>query len=390
MNHISEPNDVGWRKLLDAMVDKLKTDGVLRSHRVELAMRTVPRHEFLVDDCDVEEAYTGDVVRILADAQGGTLSTASHVAAVARMLEVLDAQPGEHVLEIGLGTGYNAALLAHMVGATGHVTAIDNEATLVRSAERNLNRLQLTNVTSIVRDGWLGDESNAPYDALIATVGLSDLSPHWIAQLRDGGRLVVPMWLSTIAQPGVIFTKHGDRLEGRVFSNPSFIMLKGRGEDDLGGWVLVDDTFWTVRDASRTTWETLKQLLSKPPIATTELPELDRMWSYWLGLEDPHVVMAYLQDEARTIQLGLFDPDLPGMAVVEGKARTVRGYGDRATMDRLIDLVIQRRPRSPETLKDRRIVDLLVDAVPHGQATRPTGGWLFERQHYDFVVTAPS
>lgn len=105
MDHTAE-YDAAWRELLNAMVDKLKADGMLTDPRVEHAMRTVPRHEFLLEEGDAEYAYTGDLIRTLAGADGGTLSTASQVTIVALMLRVLNLRPGENVLEVGLGTGY--------------------------------------------------------------------------------------------------------------------------------------------------------------------------------------------------------------------------------------------------------------------------------------------
>ncbi len=393
MDYTTE-QDAGWRELLDAMVGKLKDDGVLTDPRVEDAMRAVPRHEFLREDCDAQEAYTGELVRTLASPDGGTLSTASHVSIVAKMLEVLHAQPGEDVLEIGLGTGYNAALLGRLV-EPGRVTAIDNEPPLVRLAERNLERLGITNVTPIARDGWFGDAETAPFDATVATVAVPDISPHWVAQLHEGGRLVVPLWISTIVQPGVQFLRRGERLEGEVFGNPGFIMLKGRGLDDRGSWVLIDDSLWTLPDATVEAWETLRGLLSRPHATATKLPELDRMWAYWLGLEDPNVCSTYSIDATRTertglLGVGLFDQDAGGVAVVDGKTRVVSAYGATATLDRLLELVLHRRPSSAETLEDRRIVDLRIDAVPHASEERPEAGWLIERRHYDFLVRVRS
>ena len=380
--HRAGPNV--WRPLLDAMVDKLKADGHLHDPRIEQAMRSVPRHEFLQKD-DIEDAYTGEVVRTMVDSEGGTVSTASHVIVVARMLEGLDPQPDERVLEVGLGTGYNAALLATLI-APGPLTAIDNEPWLVERAAENLQRVGVANVRAIARDGWFGDAETQPFDAIVATVSLPDISPHWVEQLVHGGRLVAPMFITPTLQPIVSFAKDSLRLVGTAFSAGSFIKLK-RQKEDLNRYVVVDDIYWEMCDTSVEKWTILKQLLADPARAMYERPELQRMWPVWLGLEDQNVVMSYSADPEHHGVIGLFDADAPGLAVVDKHANEIRSYGDGRTCERLMDL-LARMPDLPTRpiAGGRRMLDIDIDAVPHGSAEPPDGGWLIERPNYDFVV----
>ncbi|MEW1828406.1 methyltransferase, FxLD system [Streptomyces sp. NPDC088196] len=175
---------------------------------VELAMRTVARDQHL-PGLDPSAAYTDEAVTIKENPGGPLpLSLASVPSIVAMMLTQLDAQPGDHVLEIGAGTGYNAALLAEIVGEDGEVTTVDIEHDVALHARTTLNKTGYERVTVIERDGLKGAAENAPYDRMIATVGLWDLPSAWWKQLADGGRLVLPFRWRGQTQ-SVSLTRHG-------------------------------------------------------------------------------------------------------------------------------------------------------------------------------------
>ncbi len=99
------------------------------------------------------------------------------------MLEMLDLQPGQHVLEIGAGTGYAAALMAHLVGETGQVVTIDLDEDIVNDARGHLKAAGIEHVQVICGDGALGWEEAAPYDRVVLTVGASDIAPAWREQI---------------------------------------------------------------------------------------------------------------------------------------------------------------------------------------------------------------
>ena len=97
------------------------------------------------------------------------------------------------MLEIGTGSGYNAALLAHLAGEGGVVTSVEIEPSLAARAERHLADVGCGRVSIVVADGHHGYEPNAPYDRIVVTTGPAEVAPAWTDQLVDGGRLVTPL-----------------------------------------------------------------------------------------------------------------------------------------------------------------------------------------------------
>jgi protein-L-isoaspartate(D-aspartate) O-methyltransferase len=112
---------------------------------------------------------------------------------MAIMLDQLDLAPGQRVLEIGAGTGYNAALISHVVGPAGQVTSVDIDPDLAEAAREHLTRAGFGEVVVACADGAWGYPERAPYDRVIATVGVSDLAPAWLGQADPQARIVVPL-----------------------------------------------------------------------------------------------------------------------------------------------------------------------------------------------------
>src|ERR1700720_96615 len=185
------------------MRERLATRGV-GSHRIgsgrgAAALHAVPRHLFLPGQ-PPQAAYRDDAIVTKRDEAGQPISSSSQPGMMAIMLAQLDLAPGHRVLEIGAGTGYNAALMSHIVGPSGQVTSVDIDPELVVSAREHLARAGFGEVTVVCADGAGGDPEHAPYDRIIATVGVSDLAPAWLR--RAGPR----------ARSGVRWDVRGTRL----------------------------------------------------------------------------------------------------------------------------------------------------------------------------------
>ncbi|WP_446040481.1 methyltransferase, FxLD system [Streptomyces sp. SID1121] len=219
-------------RLRNALVDQLRADGHVRTITVETALRTVPRHVF-VPDAPLEDAYADAPVHIKYDTDGTSISCASQPGVVALMLEQLDTQPGERILELGAGTGYNAALLAHLVGDSGHVTTLDVDDDLVEGAREHLAAAGITNVEAVTRDGALGYAEGAPYDRIIATVGAHGMPHAWLRQLAPGGRLLVPQRLKGSVSRSIAYEKRGGRWVSLGSEMNTFMPLRrGIADDD--------------------------------------------------------------------------------------------------------------------------------------------------------------
>ncbi|MEU4659485.1 methyltransferase, FxLD system [Streptomyces sp. NPDC023723] len=191
-------------RLRSQLVNRLVDQGSVRTPRVQEAMRTVPRHLF-VPAAPLEKAYGDTPVDTKYDESGASISCASQPTIVATMLEQLDVQPGQNILELGAGTGFNAGLLGYLVGDTGHVTTIDVDEDIVDGARGGLTAANIHNVEVILGDGAVGHVPNAPYDRIEATVGAHGVPHAWLNQLAPGGRLLTPLRLRGSVSRSIAF-----------------------------------------------------------------------------------------------------------------------------------------------------------------------------------------
>ncbi|MET9611772.1 methyltransferase, FxLD system [Kitasatospora indigofera] len=217
--------------LRNALVDEIIKEGRVRTPRIENTMRTVARHLF-VPKAPLEQAYANWTVDIKQDTDGTSISCASQPGIVGLMLEQLQPQPGNKILELGAGTGYNAALLAHLTGPTGHVTTIDVDTDLVEGARSHLVAAGFDNVTVLQRDGALGHPDGAPYDRIIATVGAHGIPHAWLTQLAPDGLLLVPQRLRGSVSRSIAYKRRPDGVWASTGSEMNTFMPLRRGIAD--------------------------------------------------------------------------------------------------------------------------------------------------------------
>lgn len=184
--------------------------------RVLDAMRRVPRDRFVPAPL-AHAAYADQALAI------GTGQTISQPYMVAAMTAALALAGPERVLEVGTGSGYQAAILAELART---VVTIERHADLAAEAERRLRALGYANVTVVVGDGTAGYEPGAPYDAIIVTAGAPRIPPPLQAQLADGGRLVIPVG-SSMGQELRVVRRAGDRWVETVGDACVFVPLIG-------------------------------------------------------------------------------------------------------------------------------------------------------------------
>jgi len=197
--------------------------------RVLDAIRAVPRHAF-VPGPSLADAYNPELAVITKrDTGGKSLSCASVPCLVGAMLEQLGVRRGHRVFEAGAGTGWNAALLATLAGPGGHVTTIDIDPEITAEAAASLERAGFPGVHVATGDAGLGVPDNAPYDRMIITIGSLDIPPAWFAQLKPGGRLVVPLrWRGQTQSVALVLGEDGILRSDSVFLC-GFVPMIGQG-----------------------------------------------------------------------------------------------------------------------------------------------------------------
>jgi protein-L-isoaspartate(D-aspartate) O-methyltransferase len=200
------------------VADQLRARGVT-DERVLAAMNAVPRDAF-VPEKSRPDAYADEALPIEAG------QTISQPLMVAKMTEHLAVQPGDRVLEIGTGSGYQAAILGWL-GA--QVTSLERHAVLIPPARARIEALGLGRAVTIREaDGSLGDADGAPWDGIIVTAAAPSVPQLLRTQLRDGGRLVIPVG-SRDRQLLTIVTRHGDEWLDRTDGYCVFVPLIGSG-----------------------------------------------------------------------------------------------------------------------------------------------------------------
>jgi protein-L-isoaspartate(D-aspartate) O-methyltransferase len=170
----------------ERLITNLHREGYIKTERVKQAFLTIPREAFLPDSLKTY-AYVDTPLDI------GRSQTISAPHMVAIMCESLDIKDGQKVLEIGTGSGYHAAIVAQLVGETGHVYTIERFESLTKKAKENLRQIGCTNVIVEVGDGSCGLPLYQPYDRIYVTCAAPDLPQPLIDQLQDSGKLLVPI-----------------------------------------------------------------------------------------------------------------------------------------------------------------------------------------------------
>jgi protein-L-isoaspartate(D-aspartate) O-methyltransferase len=341
------------------LVRILRKAGHLRDERVAEAFATVPRHVFLPGE-KLKDVYTNRAFptkRI----DGWPVSSSSEPAIMAVMLEQLDVVPGDRVLEIGAGTGYNAGLLAHLADARGRVTAVDIDDDIVAGARAHLRAAGARRVRVTTGDGALGEPGGAPYDRIIVTASCWEIPEAWHDQLVEGGMLVLPLRLNG-AHVSLALRKEGDALVSTRAAMCGFMPMRGVSAPVHTALALPDARVAADVKLPRRVEHALPDLLRRGRKVRAGYPApRDAMNAplYYLALQGRPLLLAIgnpktwggtpfvlLASEESAVALPWVQPP-------DGKLRL---YGTREALDVLRDALARWREEGQPDLRDLRAV----------------------------------
>lgn len=208
-----------YEKEREELIEHLTRWGYLTKPEITEAFRKVPRHEFVPENLR-DYAYADQPLPI---GHGQTISAPSMIAI---MLNSLELKPGQKVLEIGAGSGYNAALVAEIVGPEGRVFTVERVAELAEFGRANLQKTGYERVQVVVGDGTCGYKKEAPYDRILVTACAPDIPQPLIEQLKTSGRIAAPVGQHYMYQRWIVMDKRGEKK--RDCGGCSFVPLVGK------------------------------------------------------------------------------------------------------------------------------------------------------------------
>jgi protein-L-isoaspartate(D-aspartate) O-methyltransferase len=246
------------------------------SEATQAAYLATPRHRFVrryrlwgvkdwseVSEDNLEEhvatLYSDRALVLFGDDDDDVPSTISQPSFVLRMLDMLQLEPGQRVFELGAGSGWNAALMGHLVAPEGRVYSLELIPEVARAAAATLETLGITNVEVIEGDGGEGYAPGAPYDRAIFTAGAYDLPHHFFDQIKEGGLLLVVIKSEGGGDTLFLLQKVGEHFESLEGLPCGFVQMRGKYQLDhlkpgpherLPGWQELEDklihrrSFW--------------------------------------------------------------------------------------------------------------------------------------------------
>lgn len=380
-------------RLRDALVDSLRRSRAIRSPAVEAAFRRVPRHAFL-PNLTLPDVYRDDAIITRREPDGLPSSSSSQPSIMAIMLEQLELTSGHRVLEIGAGTGYNAALIREIVGSGGRVVTVDIQPDVADEAAGNLVAAGYDDVDVVAADGGFGHPERAPYDRIIVTASSSDIPPHWREQLVEGGVLVMPLRLHTQCL-SVGFVRTGRLLRSRSIQCSGFMYLRGAFGVPERVIPMGDGLFLTGPEAGRVPLDMLRELLSQTPrrvgglVVPVNSFGLGGGLGIYLALQEPGVVDIFSVVPERWgfhAVSGVLDVGMRSLCLIRRDAVVVYGTDDAAAR-------VRRRAQewvetgSPGV--ERLRVEVLPAGLDPGESTpggSASGRWLLRQPWSDVVV----
>jgi len=204
----------------EELIEHWVSSGLVNDKKVIEAFKKVPRENFIKKE-DLDEAY-GDYPLPIGSGQ-----TISQPTTVMVMTQALELKEGDKVLEVGSGSGYQAAIIANIIGEKGKVISTEIVDDLVKFAQDNITKLVIKNVKIIKYDGSKGYEKEAPYDKIIVTAATPKIPKSLVNQLKENGIIVAPVGNMTEQIMVKARKKHG-KLEEEKLGHFMFVPMKGK------------------------------------------------------------------------------------------------------------------------------------------------------------------
>jgi protein-L-isoaspartate(D-aspartate) O-methyltransferase len=380
-----------YATFVNRLADELVAKGAITTAPVEHAFRTVPRHLFIdranvyfgeephwrevfsdhqhPDSAVLDRIYRNSVIQL------GESSTSSEPGCMAWMLEDLGLRPGMKVFEVGTASGWNAALLAEIVGDPSLVYSIEVDAELAQSAKRHLEEAGYGGVTVVAGDGAKGYAPRAPYDAIIGTCGCTDLAPAWVEQLSEGGVMLVPLHIAPSGDPTLLVRRSAEGLRGRFTRLIYFVAC----QSDLIACPVLPESLDISEALKLGTNEAGEQAF----ISGLSPDDRNSWWSLFVFFSlhmGPHqrVVTAH-----GFFPLGIADAANREAWILTDDLTRIRAIGGAQLLEQFMQIA-----RRWEGLGRPLIRDFAVTVVPAGAvAQAPRNGGILSRRYYDYLVS---
>jgi len=371
---------VSAAELRAALVAGLRRDGYLNVPAVERAFLRVPRERFL-PGLELAEVYR-DAAILIKEEGGIGVASSSQPAIMAIMLEMLDTHPGQRVLEVGAGSGYNAAILRELVGESGAVASVEIDAEVATWARERLGAAGYPDVAVRHADGAEGWPGGAPWDRVIVTVGAGDIASAWVSSSRGG----ICLRRAGGGAGVVAFERLGERLSRAGIEPAAYPRARGLA-DAASGRVRAGINALTTEGRARR----LSVLLRATPLVET-WPGTLRDGQYILSILAgiPVVSLWSTNTEASFFgpAFGRIDPDGGSLALVtqDGEACRLLVFGDDSAARLLRDDRERWLRSGAPGLRELRLA-----AWPRGRAPEPGPGRLaFDLPGWTLVADWPT
>jgi len=387
-------------RLMNLLADELVKNGAITDPAVESAFRKVPRHLF-IDKARMYFVDAGEwreIVRDHRDPDPDLLrriyqghvsieiapeSSMSDPECMAWMMEDLSLRSGMKVLEIGAGSGYNAALIAEVVGSPSLIYTVELNDVLAESARRHLNEAGYGDVHVIHGDGAEGFPAGAPYDAIVVTCGAMDLSPAWMEQLADSGAVLCPLRIPPSGDPTLLVHRSNGQLQGRFTRLIYFVPMRGDRLlcQGMPGRMDVDEARALGDKRPEQPPFMLRAAFGDPKAP----PRWDRnpWWSFFFFLS------IHMTDSERIVAaqdffpIGLADVFAREACIFSQSEETMEVYGGEGILSGFNELALRWQSLGCPRLEDYRFT--IVSALD--PSTVPADVMVMARRYYKYLVT---